>query len=218
MKTSVVINRPMGLFNVEQRTKDGMFNATSFLRQWNEYNEVKKDLDDFLNNANTKEFIEALNCKRLDLIDTRRGNNGGTFIHPYLFVKFLIWLNPKAEIDIIKSVCDEFKDNNNNGFGRIFPSYTSLKTDNQKRHYKTYILLSNNGQCKIGRSINISKRIKQIATCNPNLIGAYIIDRDIENELHIKYINNNINGEWFSLSKFQLLYLKNKHDAEYVNF
>lgn len=36
MKTNNVILRPMGEFKVAQRTKDGMFNATALLKQWNE--------------------------------------------------------------------------------------------------------------------------------------------------------------------------------------
>lgn len=53
MKTNNIMVRPMGQFKVEQRTKDGMFNATALLKQWNEYvldtqnsGYVKKDLDD----------------------------------------------------------------------------------------------------------------------------------------------------------------------------
>ena len=60
----------MGQFQVEQRTKDGMFNATALLKQWNEYAEnlhrenspyvKKKELKEFFDNKNTKEFIDAL--------------------------------------------------------------------------------------------------------------------------------------------------------------
>ncbi len=35
MKTNVVMKREMGEFTVLQRTKDGMFNSTDLLRQWN---------------------------------------------------------------------------------------------------------------------------------------------------------------------------------------
>lgn len=52
--------RPMGQFEVHQRTKDGMFNATHLLRQWNEEKGMKKEVSDFFKNASTKEFIEVL--------------------------------------------------------------------------------------------------------------------------------------------------------------
>ncbi len=38
MKTNQEMIRPMGNFNVIQRTKDGMFNATDLLKQWNSFN------------------------------------------------------------------------------------------------------------------------------------------------------------------------------------
>ncbi len=61
MKTSVVMTRKMGEFDVNQRTKDGMFNATDLLKQWNSILQNKdKRISDFLNNNSTKEFIEAL--------------------------------------------------------------------------------------------------------------------------------------------------------------
>ena len=35
MKTNQIIKRPMGVFVVEQRTRDGFFFATGLLKQWN---------------------------------------------------------------------------------------------------------------------------------------------------------------------------------------
>ena len=36
-----------------------------------------------------------------------RGKSGGTWIHPVLFVKFAMWLNPRFEVQVIKFVYDE---------------------------------------------------------------------------------------------------------------
>lgn len=131
MKTNVNMIRRLDVYNVEQRTKDGMFNATSLIKQWNESGNVKKDLDDFLNNANTKEFISALSediivnqqllnpqkngeLKIVDnksvmntIINATRGRYGMTWLHPYLFIKFAMWLNPRFEVQVIKFVYDE---------------------------------------------------------------------------------------------------------------
>ena len=69
MKTNQAMIRPMGQFQVVQRTKDGMFNATTLLKQWNEQVDLhtqkngyvkQKDLKEFFNNKGTQEFIEAL--------------------------------------------------------------------------------------------------------------------------------------------------------------
>ena len=112
----------MGQFQVQQRTKDGMFNATAMMKQWNNYVEnlntqnsgyfKKKDLDDFFNNKNTNDFIEALmeeeklNTQNSAYLKSR-GKNGGTWMHPLLFVKFAMWLNPRFEVKVIKFVSDK---------------------------------------------------------------------------------------------------------------
>lgn len=127
MKTNQVMTRPIGQFNVEQRTKDAKFNATALLRQWNDFVEKetkdnlntdkskylkKKDIYQFLDNENTKMFILALkdeeNIKKdADIIEKVRGKNGGTYMNPYLFFKFAMWLNPKFEVQVIKFVHDQ---------------------------------------------------------------------------------------------------------------
>ena len=43
MKTSVIMIRKMGDFDVHQRTKDGYFNATTRLKQWNEKHGMKNN-------------------------------------------------------------------------------------------------------------------------------------------------------------------------------
>lgn len=102
----------MGCFSVEQRTKDGMFNATSLLKQWNESAGEKKEITKFFENQNTKEFIEALmQEENLNTQDSAylktKGKKGGTWMHPILFVKFAMWLNPRFEVQVIKFVYDQ---------------------------------------------------------------------------------------------------------------
>lgn len=117
MKTNQIMSRPMGDFHVEQRTKDGMFFATGLLKQWNLNTQnsgdlKKKDLDDFFANKNVKEFIDALikeenfNSQNSAYLKSR-GKNGGTWMHPILFIKFAMWLNPRFEVQVIKFVYDE---------------------------------------------------------------------------------------------------------------
>ncbi len=102
----------MGMFSVYQRTKDAMFDATSLLRQWNETTGEKKEITKFFENTNTKEFIEALmeeenlNTQNSAYLKVR-GKHGGTWMHPILFVKFAMWLNPRFEVKVIKFVYDQ---------------------------------------------------------------------------------------------------------------
>lgn len=115
MKTSVIMTRRMGQFNVLQRTKDGMFNATALLAQWNRTTGDKKEITKFFENQATKQFIEALmeeenlHTQNSAYVKSRasRGDNSGTWMHPYLFVKFAMRLNPRFEVKVVKFVHDE---------------------------------------------------------------------------------------------------------------
>jgi hypothetical protein len=109
----------MGDFKVNQRTNDSMFNATNLLDQWNISKGLKgrkgKRIDDFLKLKSTHNFIEALKDELKNTDDSRyseihkstRGKNSGTWMHPYLFIDFAMWINPKFKVKVIKFVYDE---------------------------------------------------------------------------------------------------------------
>lgn len=104
--------RPMGQFNVEQRTKDGFFNATALLNQWNKQSGQQKQMVHYTENAGTQEFINALmqeeNLKeRNSVLLQTRGKNGGTWMHPIAFIDFAMWLNPTFKVKVIKFVYDQ---------------------------------------------------------------------------------------------------------------
>lgn len=112
MKTNQEMARPMGMFRVLQRTKDGMFNATDLLKQWNASTGEKKEIYKFFDNDSTKIFIDALMSE--ENLNTQnsaylksKGKHGGTWMHPILFVKFAMWLNPRFEVQVIKFVYDQ---------------------------------------------------------------------------------------------------------------
>lgn len=107
--------RPMGQFHVEQRTKDGMFNATALLKQWNESKGMKKEIKDYLENKNTQEFITALiKEENLDMGNypyvkskARADRGGGTWMHPLLFIDFAMWINPTFKVKVLRFVYDQ---------------------------------------------------------------------------------------------------------------
>lgn len=113
MKTSVTMTRRMGQFEVLQRTKDGMFNATALLNQWNRAAGMKKEMNDYLRLQSTHDFLSALQSES-DFKDgnspylTSRGKySGGTWMTPLLFIDFAMWLNPKFKVQVLKFVYDE---------------------------------------------------------------------------------------------------------------
>ena len=113
MKTNQVLVRPMGQFQVEQRTKDGMFNATSLLKQWNDSKGSDKRLQSYLENNSTQEFVNALmseenlNNKNCCYLTSRGKYNGGTWMHPLMFIDFAMWINPTFKVKVLKFVYDQ---------------------------------------------------------------------------------------------------------------
>lgn len=119
MKTNQNLIRKMGEFEVTQRTQDGMFNATELLKQWNKKSGQQKQVGHYFEIQPTKEFINAVldeenKCRYNDKISlsgiytSKRGlMNGGTWMHPLLFIDFAMWLNPTFKVQVLKFVYDE---------------------------------------------------------------------------------------------------------------
>ena len=114
---------------IVQRTKDGMFNATELMKSWRKTTGQEKRIVDFLENNQTKEFINALaedivnqevpNTPKMaplediekqnvmkQVICTTKGRYGATWMHPLLFVKYAMWYNPQFELSVLKMVMD----------------------------------------------------------------------------------------------------------------
>lgn len=112
MKTNQVMIRQMGDFKVEQRTKDGFFNATVLLKQWNQSSGMQKQMIHYTDIEPTKEFLKALMDEegvkeRQGVLIQNRGKHGGTWMHPLLFIDFAMWLNPTFKVKVLKFVQDE---------------------------------------------------------------------------------------------------------------
>ena len=119
------MKRQMGEYEVLQRTSDSYFNANALLIQWNSNsNNIRRRWDKFKDNKNTKSFIETLTfelakgqkrpmgdirlIKEIGGSNTSKGKTSGEiWVHPYLFIKFAMYLNPRFEVQVIKFVYDE---------------------------------------------------------------------------------------------------------------
>lgn len=130
MKTNQILTRKMGDFDVLQRTSDGMFNATVLLKQWNEYSGLKKDVAHYFENSSTKDFINALiseenfNSRNSVYLKSRGKYNGGTWMHPLLFIDFAMWLNPSFKIKVLRFVYDQLIEYRNEA-GNAYKEMTS---------------------------------------------------------------------------------------------
>jgi hypothetical protein len=116
--------RKMGNFDVLQRTKDGYFDANILLSQWNFKKEnPKRKMIEFLESPKTQVFINEIELEshsrdsehgEFSAFVIKKGRNtinGKTkdevWMHPYLFIDFAMWLNPKFKLSVIKFVYDQ---------------------------------------------------------------------------------------------------------------
>ncbi|WP_374528440.1 KilA-N domain-containing protein [Acinetobacter sp.] len=91
--------------------EQGWFNATQAARKFN------KSVHEWVRLPDTQKYLEALIRKygKIPYLKTKRGNNGGTWLHPKLAVRFAQWL----DIDFALW-CDEQIDNLLRGKHPIF--------------------------------------------------------------------------------------------------
>jgi len=122
------MKRQMGEYDVLQRTSDSYFDGNALLQQWkHSHPKCKDSMNDFFEQKKVKEFIK---CLVSDLSNDAQPQNWGTakkevvkydkgsntskgrtsdkvWMHPYLFIKFAMWINTSFEVQVIKFVFDE---------------------------------------------------------------------------------------------------------------
>lgn len=167
MKTNQNLIRKMGEFDVIQRTSDGMFNATTLLKAWNNHSGHKKEVAKYFENPSTKEFIQAIvneelpsyakngdDKKVLDSVyfksRANKGDNAGTWMHPLLFIDFAMWLNPTFKVKVLRFVYDQLI------------QYRNYAGDSYKEMASAI--------CKIVPKGEQAKAIKEISMANNHII------------------------------------------------
>lgn len=141
------MKRPLAQFTVEQRTKDGMFNATALLKQWNEQDGVaQRKLDNYFASSKTVEFIETimnrenLHTPKMVYVKSRasRGNQVGTWMHPLLFIDFAMWINPSFKYDVLKFVYDRmlvYRNEAGDAYKALSSAMNKICTPHQMKKY-----------------------------------------------------------------------------------
>lgn len=116
MKTSVIMYRDLNGVSVRQDSKSGFFNANDLLELYNLNSTVRKRIQSYLDLESTKETQAAI-LKEIQnnkdsgelenpVIESKRGKNGGTWMHPYLFIDFGMWLSAEFKVTVLKWVYD----------------------------------------------------------------------------------------------------------------
>jgi hypothetical protein len=129
MKNSVIMKREIGGLITPQRTGDSYFEINNLTKQWNSISgNTVKHVADFFENSGTQEFMEELSSelyernlregipslKHFQLVKKIKAQPllgkgsiaGEVWVHPYLFVKYAMWLDVKYEVQVVMAVYD----------------------------------------------------------------------------------------------------------------
>lgn len=132
MKTPQIMQRDLNGFSVRQNHKTGMFNANDLLDAYKNFNpKSNKKIEKYLGTKTTKEYVNVILSREEsqntnypqnggfkkdddlaienlnDVIITKRGRHGGTWMHPYLFLDFAMWLSPEFKFECMKWLHDK---------------------------------------------------------------------------------------------------------------
>jgi hypothetical protein len=117
----VAINDVYNKATVRQRTKDSYFCATDLIHSYNLVTGKRKDIAAFLALKSTSEFQDIIISKgdtrilvskdnqevaKKAIEVTKGGRAQGTWMHPYMFIDFAMWLSPEFKYNTIKWVYD----------------------------------------------------------------------------------------------------------------
>lgn len=148
---------------IRQNHKTGMFNANDLLKAFHKSAAgAQKRLDSYIGTDSTKEYIDFLNEKHGQVepqigflntgkkrhlnstglaLSTNRGRvNGGTWMHPHLFIDFAMWLSVEFKDWAISCVADkliEFRDEVGDTFKDVNAALTA--TENPKQMPSLYM-------------------------------------------------------------------------------
>lgn len=114
MKTKVIMKRDLLGLSVRQDSKTRMFNANDMFKIGNKYRSKnglsKKQLASFFNLTSTNELINAIcieeNISEDEVKISKRGKNGGTWVHPILFIDMAMWYSPELKVRVLGWVID----------------------------------------------------------------------------------------------------------------
>lgn len=157
MQTAQIMVRELRGLPIRQNHKTGMFNANDLLDIYNKSNpESPKRLDHYLKAQASEEYIDFLNNKYGKIepeggflntpkrgylnstglaLTTNRGRvNGGTWMHPHLFIDFAMWISVEFKDWAISCVADkliEYRDEAGDTFKEVNAALTILENPRQ---------------------------------------------------------------------------------------
>lgn len=117
MKTQVQMRRELFGGEVLQKSKSEFFSATHLANVGNKWRRdhdmAPFQLSQFLKSKSTGEFIAELEAKYGTVIESGRGRNSVTWVHPLLFIDIALAISPKLKIEVYEWLFDHLIKNRN---------------------------------------------------------------------------------------------------------
>jgi hypothetical protein len=112
MKTQVVMKRPLFDGQISQKSTNGFLSKNDILATGNKWRLINGhklfDFNGWIRTENTQIFIAELekqfSCKALE---SGRGRNATTWLHPYLFIDLALAISPKLKLEVYGWLYDE---------------------------------------------------------------------------------------------------------------
>jgi hypothetical protein len=120
MKTEVLMQRSLFGEMVRQNNQTGFISANDIVAAGNKYratNGMKLfDFRAWIDSNSNKEFIKEMECQFGNVIETHKGQSGGTWMHPFICIDLALAIDPKLKIEVYKWLYDELlKHRNDSG-------------------------------------------------------------------------------------------------------
>ena len=110
MQTQVIMKRELFGYEISQQSKTEYFSATELVKAGNKWRRLNNlsdfNLSQYLKSNSFVEFKEELQQKYGNVVNSSRGRNSNTFVHPLLFIDIALAINPKLKIEVYEWLFD----------------------------------------------------------------------------------------------------------------
>lgn len=111
MKTEVTMKRKLFDGSIRQKSKSGFLSANDLIESGNRWrlvnNKKQFSFNSWKASQSTKDFIAEMENYFGQVLETTRGANGGTWVHPYIFIDLALAIDPKLKIEVYGWLYDE---------------------------------------------------------------------------------------------------------------
>lgn len=174
MKTTVYMERDLHGVKVRQSTKDSFFNANDLLTLFEINGGKDKRIQSYFDLKGTQEYMSAIQADILNNSDScelelphvyysKRGRYGGTWMHPFLFIDFAMWLSPEFKLTCVKWIYDnliKFRVDSGDSFKEVNNALCMFTEKATRQTYRTEALMINSlvfGKAEGGKRNNANE-------------------------------------------------------------